>query len=61
MKFFKNTIKIHQIENGGDMKPKMISQNDLGYLKLLIDLITLIDENKKENQENEEVSSLIFN
>ena len=43
------------------MKLKMISQNDLGYLRLLIDLITLIDENKKEEISSTEASSLIFN
>jgi len=61
MKFFKNTIKLSQKENGGFMKLKMISQTDLGYLRLLIDLITLIDENKKESQEEIETSKLIFN
>ena len=43
------------------MKLKIISQNDLGYLKLLIDLITLIDENKKDNQETSDASRIIFN
>ena len=61
MKFFKNTQKIQQFKKGEAMKLKMISQNDLGYLRLLIDLITLIDENKKESRENTEVSGLIFN
>jgi hypothetical protein len=61
MKFFRNTIKIKQ---EGYMKPKMmISQIDLGYLKLLIDLVALIDENREENKniEKEDLSKLILN
>ena len=61
MKFFKNTTKLNKIENGGGMKLKTISQTDIGYLKLLIDLITLMDETKKEKENNAETSRLIFN
>ena len=61
MKFFKNTTKIRKTENGGSMKLKTISQTDIGYLKLLIDLITLMDETKKEKENNPETSRLILN
>jgi hypothetical protein len=45
------------------MKLKIISPIDLGYLRLLIDLVALIDENHTEtdNEEKEDLSKLIFN